>query len=329
MKHLYLPLYIMLVGILTGCSGNSGDTREAETTDSISTAATTAPIFDSDSAYAYVKRQVDFGPRVPGSQGHKACEQWLAETLQSLGADTVIEQRTTVTAYNGDRLPINNIMGRFNTATSNRVLLVAHYDTRPWADNDPDASNRSKPILGANDGASGVGVLLEIARLAGINPPVGTGIDILFIDAEDYGSEGGAEDSWCLGTQHWTANMPYTLSTTPRYGILLDMVGGHGARFHREPVSQHFAPAIVDMVWAEGAKAGYADRFINEAGAAVVDDHLFLNRAGIPTIDIIEAVSTTTGTFPAHWHTLDDNMDAIDAATLKAVGQTVVNTIYK
>lgn len=283
--------------------------------------------FNADSAYNYVKAQVNFGPRVPGTQGHIRCAQYLVDELKRCGVDTVIEQKTTVTAFNGDKLPINNIMGQVNKDAMSRVLLLAHWDTRPWADAEEDKSKHNTPIPGANDGGSGVGVLLEIARCLQIKRPT-IGVDILFVDAEDYGTSFGAENTWCLGTQYWVNNMPYKQGRVPQYGILLDMVGGIDAKFHREYLSQYLAPSVVDKVWGMASALEYGNVFANQIGGSIVDDHMYINQAGIPCIDIIESQNPQTGSFNPTWHTLDDNMSNIDRKSLKAVGQTVLNVIY-
>lgn len=284
--------------------------------------------FDSDSAYAYVAHQVEMGPRIPGTRANAQCAEYIRTELLRHGADTVTEQRATVTAYNGDRLPINNIMGSFNPAVKSKILLVAHYDTRPWADSDPEQT--PEPVPGANDGASGVGVLLEIARHISENKP-DIGVDMLFVDAEDYGQSSGFsthDETWALGTQYWTEHMPYTNGNMPRYAILLDMVGGIDAKFHREYFSNKYARNIVDKVWSIAARSGYGSRFVNLDGGAVIDDHVYINRAGIPAINIIESKNEVTKSFAPTWHTVDDNMDNIDRASLKAAGQTVLNVIY-
>lgn len=282
--------------------------------------------FDTDSAMSFLKAQTLMGPRVPGTDSHARCASWLTETLQRVGADTVTVHTSRATTWNGDEIPLYNIMGRFGTDKGNvaPVLLLAHWDSRPWADADADPSMHTHPIDGANDGASGVAVLLEIARQAGIH---GTRmpIDILLVDGEDYGShdDHGDETSWCLGTQQWLQSDPYEGRTSPRYAILLDMVGGRDARFHREYISDTYAPHIVNMVWNEAARIGLADRFVNSRGGAVVDDHLFLNRAGIPAIDIIESLNPATGSFNPTWHTLEDNYNNIDPAPITDTGRLI------
>lgn len=286
--------------------------------------------FDSDSAYAYVAHQVGLGPRIPGTQANADCARYIRTELLRHGADTVTEQRATVTAYNGDRLPINNILGSFNPQAPSRILLVAHYDTRPWADNDPEQTNHIAPVPGANDGASGVAVILEIARQLSAAPPK-IGVDMLLVDAEDYGQSAGFsnhDETWALGTQYWVEHMPYTQENMPRYAILLDMVGGIDAKFHREYFSNNYARHIVDKVWSIAARSGYGDRFVNLDGGSIIDDHVYLNRAGIPAINIIESKNDLTKSFSPTWHTVDDDLDNIDRSSLKAAGQTVLNVIY-
>ncbi len=318
-----------LLTLTTGCKtcGREGKNDLSATND---TQFDQTVRFNSDSAYAYTARQVAFGPRVPGTEGSAACADYIISSLKSFNADTVTLQKAQVKAFNDDMLPITNIMASFNAAAPRRILLAAHYDTRPWADSDPVTEKRHDPIPGANDGASGVAVLLEIARQLGQKTPE-VGVDLLFVDAEDYGQSSGFsnhDQTWCLGTQYWTENMPYAPDSLPAFGIVLDMVGGMGAKFHREYISNEMAPTVLDRVWSVADKSGYSDRFPDVLGGSVVDDHLYLNKAGIPTIDIIESKSDETKSFPANWHTLQDDMDHIDPATLKAVGQTVLNVIY-
>lgn len=286
--------------------------------------------FNADSAYRYIAEQVSFGPRVPGSEGHKQCGDYIIRKLNDFYADSVIVQEATVTTFNGKTLPIRNILGRYNPDSDHRILLAAHWDTRPWADNEHDLELRNKPIAGANDGASGVGVLLEIARNLYLEAP-DCGVDILFTDAEDYGNSNGFgnnDDTWCLGTQYWVKHMPYGASDKPRYGILLDMVGGRNARFHYEMFSRENAPSPTFRVWSEARNLGYDDRFINEVGGMITDDHVYLTRAGIPTTDIIENKNEQTLSFPPTWHTHQDDMKNIDKSSLEAVGRTVLNVVY-
>lgn len=283
---------------------------------------------DADSLFGFVEAQVGFGPREPGSRGHEACRRYLADRLKAYGADTVILQQAPVTNWKGERLTAHNILGRINPDASDRILLVAHYDTRPWADEDPRPENRETPIDGANDGASGVAVLLETTRCLKGAPLGNLGVDLLMVDMEDSGQSGaGDEESWCLGTQKWVEAMPYSTTDRPMYGVLLDMVGGNGAVFHREYLSQSYAKPIVDKVWALANASGFADRFPNSIGGSVIDDHLYINRAGIPCIDIIESVNPHTGSFNPTWHTTSDNLASIDRETLRIVAQVVLNLL--
>ncbi len=316
-------LSLSMLSCKTG-TGTSSDTL----TDSID--VDQVEEFNADTAFSYVARQVALGPRVPGTRANEKCAELIISELTRHGADSVFTQKGNLTAFNGDILPVTNITGRFNSRAPKRILVLAHYDTRPWADSDHDEENRSLPIPGANDGASGVAVMLEIARLLGQTAPE-VGVDLLFVDVEDYGQAGGFsnhDESWALGTQMWAKSDPYKDDTLPDYGILLDMGGGIGAKFHREFFSDEYAPEIVNKVWGVAAASGYGDRFVNLKGGSVVDDHLFVNEIGIPTIDIIESKHDATGTFSPTWHTLNDDIDNIDRTSLKAAGQTVLNVIY-
>lgn len=282
-----------------------------------------APEFNADSAFAYTARQVAFGPRVPGSKAHADCAQYLINTLKAL-TDTVIVQRGTVTAPGSRNLPIYNIIGRINPKNSERILLFAHWDSRHIADQDNERKN--EPILGANDGASGVGVLMEIARILNTKD-ANIGIDIFFTDAEDQGLP-EENDSYCLGTQYWITHPPIPFYR-PRYAILLDMVGGKDAKFWKEEGSVVNAGFAVDKVWNKAAELGYASIFVNNTRTAIIDDHYYVNgMTEIPAIDIIQYQDGNDGKFPFYWHTHDDNMDAVDKATLKAVGQTLLGVIY-
>ena len=291
------------------------------------------PIFNADSAYSFVASQVAFGPRVPNTEAHRACGDYLEEKLRGYGAD-VVAQNVILTAYNGDKLQARNIVAQFQPQNRKRVMLCAHWDSRPWADSDPDKANHYKPILGANDGASGVGVLLEIARHLSTVPTT-VGVDIIFFDAEDYGRHEndsytgtGLDHSWALGSQYWS-RFPHKENYNARYGILLDIVGAPASTFYRESISDYYASSIVDKVWAQAAKNGNGSYFINEKGGLITDDHFYVNRfMNLPCIDIINCVPDSPNGFGDYHHTVKDDMGWIDAATLKAVGQTVMDVIY-
>ena len=287
------------------------------------------PAFSSDSAYNYIQKQVDFGPRIPNTDAQLNCAKYLSTTLKRFGAE-VIEQKANVLAFNGTTLRSINIIGTFNPKAETRVLLFSHWDSRPWADHDPDPANRKKPVMGANDGASGVGVLLEMARQIGIAKP-NVGIDIIFMDAEDYGATEdyrgeNTEDSWCLGTQYWAKN-PHVPGYTAKYGILLDMVGGKQATFLRESISEQYAVNVVDKVWSQAESLGFGQYFVNRSGGMITDDHVYVNKIiGIPSIDIIQYTSETG--FASYWHTVNDTMENVDKNTLNAVGTTLMHVIY-
>ena len=289
------------------------------------------PGFNADSAYQYIKNQVDFGPRVPNSPSHKLCAAYLSASLKSFGAN-VIEQKAELKAYNGIILKSTNIIGSYNIESKTRILLCAHWDSRPISDHDSNPQNFDKPVLGANDGASGVGVLLEMARVFGKNTP-SVGIDIVFFDAEDYGAPenfvGVSENSWCLGSQYWSAN-PHVSGYAAKYGILLDMVGAPNATFYKEQISMSYAPDVVNNVWSTARNLGFSQYFINENGGGITDDHLYVNKiAGIPCIDIIHFNPNSEHGFGDFWHTVNDTMDNIDKNTLFAVGTTLMNVVYK
>lgn len=291
------------------------------------------PALNGDSAYAYVKKQVDLGPRVPGSGAHARCAEWLEQKMRGF-ADTVMVQSFRARAYNGKVLRGKNIIGVFNPGSKKRILLCAHWDSRPYADHDPDPSNHNTPIDGANDGASGVGVLLEIARQFSMEHPP-TGVDIIFFDLEDYGPPQDAqnyagEDHWGLGSQYWSRN-PHETNYRARYGILLDMVGVKDATFLQEGFSMTYAPARVRKVWGLAQDLGYGSYFPSERGSYITDDHYYINTIiNIPTINIIHLdASSANGSFFDHWHTVNDNMEHIDKNTLKVVGTVVLNVVYR
>ncbi|GIV33435.1 MAG: glutamine cyclotransferase [Chitinophagales bacterium] len=291
------------------------------------------PDFNADSAYFYLARQVAFGPRVPNTPAHIACGNWLDSMLRSF-ADTVYLQTGQVKAFDGTLLHFKNIIAAFNPQNPHRVLLAAHWDTRPFADQDPDVSKRNQPIDGANDGASGVAVLLEIARQLK-KQPVQVGVDIILFDVEDYGQPENSNypympDSYCLGSQYWAKN-PHVPGYRARFGILLDMVGAKGSVFPMEQYSLRFAPSLVRRVWNNAALLGYSSYFsFTKSSQPVIDDHYYINTmASIPTINIIYLENGQQHAFGSFWHTHRDNMDIIDKEVLRAVGQTVLQTVYQ
>ena len=323
-------IVLMSAFLLLSAFSCGGGNKANSTSEQSEETAVNVPQFDADSAYLYVKNQVDFGPRVPNTKEHVACGNYLAGQLEAFGAQ-VTNQYADLIAYDGTLLKARNIIGSYKPESKKRIALFAHWDTRPWADNDPDEKNHNTPILGANDGASGVGALLEIARLVNQQQPE-LGIDIILLDAEDYGAPQfytgqHKEEFWCLGSQYWARN-PHVQNYNARFGILLDMVGAKDATFFYEIYSEQYAKNINRKVWNAANDLGYGRYFVKEKGTMVTDDHLFVYKyARIPTVDIIQ-YSEETG-FYENWHTLKDNMDGIDRNTLKAVGQTVMEVIYK
>jgi Zn-dependent M28 family amino/carboxypeptidase len=287
------------------------------------------PNFNSDSAYFFVEQQVNFGPRVISSKAWDNCSKYLTNKLESYNAKVIVQQ-APITTYDQKNHTLRNIIGSYSPEKNNRIALFAHWDSRHVADY--DTFNTSKPILGANDGGSGVGVLLEIARNLDLkNPKIG--VDIIFFDAEDYGQPENSKfpnmnDSWCLGSQHWSKN-PHKQNYFAKYGILLDMVGGKDAEFWQESISSYYASNIIKKVWDVAHNIGYSNFFIYKNSPQIMDDHYYVNTiAGIPTIDIIEYDPFSKTNFNKHWHTHADNMNNVDRKTLKAVGQTVMDVIY-
>ena len=312
--------------------------QNIEETEEVTKVNPVGPSFNADSAYAFTKAQCDFGPRDMNSRGHDLCGEWIVSKFKEYGCK-VTTQTATLAGYDGTKLRSRNIMASINTEATTRILLCAHWDSRPWADNDPDSANWRKPILAANDAASGVAVMLELARIIrkskdekAFNKQLG--IDFVCFDAEDWGTPQWADvadnaDSWALGAQYWSKNLPQGYEA--RYGILLDMVGGVGAKFYREGMSMQYAPEIVKKVWRAAREVGFGSYFPKEDGGMITDDHVPVNQfAKIPTIDIIPYYADCQqSSFGPTWHTLADNMENIDKNTLKAVGQTLVQVIYK
>lgn len=328
-------VYFLLLGVVFfACESSNKSIDQTGLKNSKKTA--TVPSFHRDSAYHFIEKQVSFGPRVPNTDPHKVCGRYLADKLRDYGAQ-VIEQEFVEQAYDGSRLNLKNIIGIYNPKAKKRILLAAHWDSRPFADK--DVEGRYEPIDGANDGASGVGVLLEIARILNLNDKPKIGVDIIFFDGEDYGEHEDVENPplknglvkiwWCLGSQYWAKN-PHVPKYSAYYGILLDMVGGRNATFYKEGGSMQFAPKVVKNVWNTARSLGYSNYFVSTNSPGIMDDHIFINRdAKIPMIDIVEYnPGSPSYYFGDFHHTRRDNMSIIDRQTLQAVGETVLYTIY-
>ena len=319
MKRVFI-LFITVM-LLMACGGGKKDITEK--------GDPVGPLFSADSAFLFCKQQCDFGPRTMNSEAHEQCGQWIVEKFQGYGMK-VTEQRATLTGFDGTPLLSNNIIAQYQPEKAQRILLCAHWDSRPWADNDPDEANHTKPVMAANDGASGVAVMLEIARLLQADTcQLPVGVDFVCFDAEDWGSHDD-NDSWALGAQHWSKNYHPSPNTKHRYGILLDMVGGQGARFYQEGYSKYYAKPVVKRVWRAAAVAGFSSYFPQEDGGGITDDHVPVNEvAQIPCIDIINYYpDCDESSFGPTWHTIHDDMEHLDRNTLKAVGQTLIQVLY-
>ena len=328
-----LPLSSFLL-IITSCGLRKQAATETETMTAV------GPAFNADSAYLFCQQQCDFGPRTMNSKAHDDCEQWIISKFKGYGM-AVIPQKCELKGYDGTILHSTNIIASYKPDLTDRILLCAHWDSRPWADNDPDEANWKKPVMAANDGASGVGIMLEIARL--LSPALtpdscllssSLGIDFICFDAEDYGfpqweTINDPGNTWALGAQYWSGN-PHTAGYKARYGILLDMVGGQGAQFYQEIMSKHYAKHIVDKIWKAASVVGYGSSFPMSEGTGVTDDHIPVNTtANIPCVDIIPYYpSCEQSSFGPTWHTVNDDMAHLDKNTLLAVGQTIIQVLF-
>ena len=326
-----LPLSSFL---LISCGLRKQTATETETTTAV------GPVFNADSAYLFCQLQCDFGPRTMNSKAHDDCGQWIINKFKSYGM-TVIPQKCELKGYDGTILHSTNIIASYKPELSDRILLCAHWDSRPWADNDPDEANWKKPVMAANDGASGVAVMLEIARLLSpaltpdsclLSPSLG--IDFICFDAEDYGfpqweTTIDPGNTWALGAQYWAEN-PHTAGYKARYGILFDMVGGQGAQFYQEIMSKRYAKHIVDKIWKAASVVGYGSSFPMSEGTGVTDDHIPVNTtANIPCVDIIPYYpNCEQSSFGPTWHTVNDDMAHLDKNTLLAVGQTIIQVLF-
>jgi glutaminyl-peptide cyclotransferase len=333
MKKSKIMIALLIVALIAGAAFNFLPSNKAEVseTEEIEKVQPVGPDFNADSAYIYLQEQCDFGPRTMNSVAHDKCEKWIIQKFEQYGCK-VTTQKATLNGYDGTPLRSTNIMASYNPKATTRIMFCAHWDCRPWADNDPDSTNWHKPIVAANDAASGVGVMIELARIlkgSGLE----LGVDFICFDAEDYGTPQWFEgedpgDTWALGAQYFANNLPEGYA--PRYGILLDMVGGVGAKFYREGMSMQYAPAIVKKVWNAARQVGYGSYFPKDDGGMITDDHIPVNQtANIPCIDVIPYYpDCAQSSFGPTWHTIADNMDNIDKNTLKAVGQTMVQVLF-
>ncbi len=320
LENLFI-LFVLLI-LIAGCEKKEGNeiskpAFDIQKQDSI-------PVFKGEDAYVYTKAQVDFGPRNPGSTGHALALTYLQNELNKY-ADEVILQPFTYPGYN-EELNLTNIIARFNPGNKNRILICAHWDTRPRSEHSKDSTKRNLPILGANDGASGCGIILELAGILHKERP-GIGVDLVLLDGEDYGKESDL-DNYCLGSKYYSVNIPDGLY--PRFAILLDMVGDRDAVFMKEANSVEYAPDIVNLIWNAASELN-APAFVPRTGGAIYDDHIPLNQAGIKTIDIIDADLVGADT-PVerrnYWHSDKDTMENIGTSTLQQVGTVLTYLLY-
>lgn len=317
-------LFLILVVFLAGCKSDPPPAQK----ETQAKARAKVPQFQVDSAYSYLVKQLDFGFRVPGTAEHAATKDWLVEKLDGFGLKVKVQKFET-TIYTGQKMPGYNIVAQHKPDHRDRVVVAAHWDSRFIADKDPNPDHHDDPIMGADDGASGVAAILEIARSVSENP-IDMGVDFILFDVEDQGDMGGDANTWALGSQYWAKNkVPQNYSAD--FGILLDMIAAKGARFGREGYSMRFAPDVMNKIWKMAQNMGYSDLFQDFQAGGIADDHVYMNQAGIPTIDIISIPNPNDqeSSFGAYHHTLDDNIDIIDKRNLKVVGQVVLAALYR
>ena len=314
----YLPLVrplLFLLLALTGCDRLSGPKTD----------------FDANAAMSYAKEQLAFGPRVPGTPAAQKAGDWITSMMRQR-ADTVIEQRWTHRTVDGKDLPLRNILARFNPKAQNRILYVTHWDTRPTADEDPVLGNRGTPIPGANDGAAGVGLFVALGDALKKTPP-GVGVDLLFVDGEDYGkSFDPPYADVLLGSQYFADHLPGA-DYRPIFGVLWDMIGDKDLNILQEVNSVQQAPEIVSRVWETAKELGYEKYFIPQVGQAVTDDHIPLLEKGLRVIDVIDIdygpLNSMGIPSPSYHHTLQDTIDKISVKSLQIVGDVALKVIVQ
>lgn len=283
------------------------------------------PKFDSENTYKFIEEQIAFGPRNPNSIAHKKAKDYFKNYFLKY-TDNVELQKFQYVGYDKEVLDLTNIIVKFNPQSKKRIMFSAHWDSRPWADKEKEENKRNKPILGANDGASGVAVLMELAKILK-EKPVDYGIDIILFDGEDYGKDDDLTN-FCIGSKYF-ANTKES-GYKPMFGILLDLVGDKKAQFAKEEISRQYAPEIVELVWSI-AKSINADKFSTSFSTSIYDDHLSLNQVGIKTINIIDAGlvgGNNKDESRNYWHTHNDDIRNISKETLQQVGDVLVKLIY-
>ena len=285
--------------------------------------------FDGEQAYRYVDTQLAFGPRVPGTEGHRRMGEWLVDQMRERADSVVVQQWTHVTAR-GDSLPMRNVLARFRAESPERILLLAHWDTRPISDNATDSARRLLPVPGANDGASGTAILLALADLLAETEPA-YGVDLLFVDGEDYGdfdADSGRGVDVFIGSRWFAANLP-SPDYRPLFGVLFDMVGDRELRIYQEAISAQHAPEVVARVWQVAADLGYEKYFVPQVRYTVKDDHVPLLERGLRVIDVIDIEYTCASADcqPNHHHTPEDTIDKVSARSLQIVGDVAVRLV--
>ena len=322
-QYIQKACFILLIALFTlSCKSDSSKSTNIETAEK--TTRRKVPKFDNEKAYQNIEKQVNFGHRYPGTQAHKDLIKYLTAELTQY-TDKVVTQDFKIDFLDEKGVDATNIIGIVNPDKKKRILLCAHFDTRKIAEKDEDPAKQNLPILGADDGGSGVGVLLEIARLVKENG-IDIGVDFILFDAEDNGIDG---DGWCLGSEYWAKN-PHTSNYKADFGILLDLVGAKNAEFGKEQSSLRSAKTYVDKIWKLAERMSFANYFIDFEPGPVMDDHVnVINYRRIPMIDIIN-MSNLNGRegFDHYHHTQKDNMDIIDKNTIRAVGKVVTATLY-
>ena len=275
--------------------------------------------FNGTAAYAYAKTQVDFGPRVPGTPAARKAGDWIIAQMRAR-ADTVIVQSWTHTTATGKKLPMRNVLARFRPEMTDRVLYVTHWDSRPVSESASDSAQRKLPVPGANDGASGVGLFVALGDVLKTTRPT-VGVDLLFVDGEDYGQFGPPEVDVLIGSKYFAQHMP-SADYRPLYGVVWDMIGDADLRLPYEMNSFEQAPEVVAKVWQVAAEMGHGNIFVQESGGATTDDHIPLLKAGLRVIDVIDL------SYPAH-HTPEDTMDKISARSLGIVGDVATALVTR
>ncbi len=324
-KRMRITAGILVFCLVAGCSQQNQNQQahspSPSPVPSVTSQIPSVPVFSGERAFSYLLKQTSHGPRNPNSAGHAACRSYLITTLRMV-ADDVRLQEFASEGYDGETLHLTNIIASFRPEIKTRLLLCAHWDTRPRAEHDENRSRRNEPILGANDGASGVAVLLELASLLHKNPPP-VGVDIVLFDGEDYGKEHDYQ-RYLIGSRYFARTKP--ADYVPRFGILLDMVGDSYLEIPKEGNSAKFAPDIVSLVWSTARELGLR-QFVDEPGEEILDDHVPLNEAGIKTINIIDF------NYPdqthRYWHTHQDTPEHCSGESLEAVGTVVTHVVYR